>query len=257
MPIASIDSYPANHWADVLLILQEAIEGEGFEANLVSYAEESGIIQQRIVSNLYQNELVICDVSAKNPNVMFELGMRLAFDKPTIVVKDDQTDYSFDTSPIEHLSYPRDLHFHKILAFKEDLKAKINGTYEKSKDPNYSTFLQSFGTFKPQRLDEKPLDIEAVFNYLDEIKQDINRLKAPSTRINVSSRIESHNQRLLSTMLENALIERNWTVDTILNHSPTMGELMNTLRKDPPFSTMHINDFHQMLLTAVRNIPKG
>jgi hypothetical protein len=35
--------------------------------------------------------------------------MRLAFDRPTIIVKDDLTTYSFDTSPIEHLEYPRDL----------------------------------------------------------------------------------------------------------------------------------------------------
>jgi len=32
---------------------------------------------------------------------MFELGLRLAFDKPAIIVKDDNTSYSFDTAPIE------------------------------------------------------------------------------------------------------------------------------------------------------------
>jgi hypothetical protein len=62
---------------------------------------------------------VIGDVSCKNPNVMFELGMRLAFDKPTIIIKDDQTSYSFDISPIQNLEYPRDLRFNKIIDFKE------------------------------------------------------------------------------------------------------------------------------------------
>jgi hypothetical protein len=64
------------------------------------------VTQKRIVQNIYDNEMVICDVSAKNPNVMFELGMRLAFDKPAIIIKDDKTNYSFDTAPIEHLEYP-------------------------------------------------------------------------------------------------------------------------------------------------------
>lgn len=114
MPISSIDTCPAEHWQDVLRILQEAIADAGYEANLVSDADDSGIIQKRIVQNLYDNDIVVCDVSCKNPNVMFELGMRLAFDKPTIIIIDDKTSYSFDTAIIEHLSYPRDLRYGKI-----------------------------------------------------------------------------------------------------------------------------------------------
>jgi hypothetical protein len=53
-------------------------------------------------------------VSGKNPNVMFELGIRLAFDKATIIIKDDKTDYSFDTSVIQHIPYPRDLRHNQI-----------------------------------------------------------------------------------------------------------------------------------------------
>lgn len=80
---------------------------------------------------------------------MFELGMRLAFDKPTIIVKDDKTSYSFDTSPIEHLSYPRDLRFAKIIEFKEELAEKIKATHKRaSEDEQYTTFLKHFGTFK-------------------------------------------------------------------------------------------------------------
>jgi hypothetical protein len=70
-------------------------------------ADDIGVIQKRIVQNLYSSDVIVCDVSGKNPNVMFELGMRLAFDKPTLIVKDDKTDYSFDTGIIEHVPYPR------------------------------------------------------------------------------------------------------------------------------------------------------
>jgi len=104
MPISAIDGCAEAHWADVLEILSEAIEDAGFEPNIVSNAEEVGIIHKRIIQNLYDNPIVVCDVSGKNPNVMFEFGLRLAFDKPTIIVKDDKTAYSFDTSAIEHLA---------------------------------------------------------------------------------------------------------------------------------------------------------
>ena len=97
MPISEIDNCSAEHWVEVQSILRDVIKSADFEPNLVSDADDVGIIQKRIVQNVYSNEIVVCDVSGKNPNVMFELGMRLAFDKPTIIIKDDFTNYSFDT----------------------------------------------------------------------------------------------------------------------------------------------------------------
>src|SRR6218665_2650961 len=132
MPISQIDGCSENHWADVLDIISESIEESGFDANLVSNADEIGVIQKRIIQNLYDNPIVVCDVSGKNPNVMIELSLRLAFDQPTIIIKDDKTSYSFDTSPIEHLEYPRDLRFNKMIEFKEKLTDRIKKTYDKS-----------------------------------------------------------------------------------------------------------------------------
>ena len=156
MPISEIDGCTESHWGDVLEILSESIESAGFEPNLVSNADDVGIIQKRIIQNLYDNPVVVCDVSGKNPNVMFELGLRLAFDKPTVIVKDEKTSYSFDTSAIEHLEYPRDLRFSRIVEFKLKLAEKIKATHEKaSSDPSYTTFLKHFGEFKVAKLEKK------------------------------------------------------------------------------------------------------
>lgn len=72
MPISEIDGCSETHWAEVQDILSDAIEETGFEANLVSNADDVGLIHKRIIQNLYENPLVVCDVSGKNPNVMFE-----------------------------------------------------------------------------------------------------------------------------------------------------------------------------------------
>lgn len=135
MPISPIDGCSEEHWQEIRTILQEALSDTDFAVELVSDSNEIGIIQKRIVQNIHDNDIVICDVSAKNPNVMFELGMRLAFDKPAIIIKDDKTNYSFDTSPIEHLEYPRDLHYPSIQAFKAKLREKVIATHEASKKP--------------------------------------------------------------------------------------------------------------------------
>ena len=133
MPISAIDGCSKEHWIEVKNILSEAIEAAGYKANLVSDADDVGIIQSRIVRNLYDNDIVVCDVSGKNANVMFELGLRLAFDKPTIIVIDDKTNYSFDTAIIEHLGYPRDLSNYEILDFKKKLTNKIQATIKNRK----------------------------------------------------------------------------------------------------------------------------
>ena len=180
MPIASMDGYPESHWTDVKRILASAIKDAGFIARIVSESDDIGVIHQRIVQNLYDNPMIVCDISGRNANVMFELGLRLAFDKPTIIVKDDETKYSFDTSVIEHLTYPKDLRYHSIENFKIELRKKIEKTYATFlEDPSkYSTFLKNFGSFKVPEIDEKVLPMnEYIVEELRSIKGDISQIK--------------------------------------------------------------------------------
>ncbi|CAI3926001.1 hypothetical protein [Commensalibacter papalotli (ex Botero et al. 2024)] len=179
MPISTIDGCHESHWSEVLSILKEVIESSGLKGDVVSYADEVGIIQKRIIDNLYHNPIIICDVSGKNPNVMFELGMRLAFDKPTIIIKDDCTSYSFDTSPIEHLEYPRDLNYIKINAFKERLVGKIKTQLEAiNKKGAYSPFLKHFGEFTVAKLDQKEVSgQDYIVEQLGEISKKIGTLE--------------------------------------------------------------------------------
>lgn len=179
MPISGIDGCTESHWADVLDILTEAIEDAGFESNLVSNADDVGIIHKRIIQNLYDNPIVVCDVSGKNPNVMFELGLRLAFDKPTVIVKDDKTTYSFDTSAIEHLEYPRDLRFTRIVEFKQKLAEKIRATHTRAtSDPTYTTFLKHFGEFTVAKLEKKEISgQEFILEELRAMRTTLRRLE--------------------------------------------------------------------------------
>src|SRR4051794_8773766 len=80
MPISALDDCSTEHWTQVRLFLVEAIqeiEEVKFAAKLVSEEADVGMILRRIVQNVYKADIVVCDVSGKNANVMFELGMRL------------------------------------------------------------------------------------------------------------------------------------------------------------------------------------
>ena len=184
MPISALEDCSTEHWVEVRAIITEAvasIDEPRFKTRLVSDADEVGVIQKRIVQNLHDCDLVICDVSGKNPNVMFELGMRLAFDKPTVIIKDDKTGYSFDTHIIEHLPYPRDLRFSKIIEFKLRLAEKVLATYKAAKDESHSSFLKNFGQFKVVSLNEMEITPDkAVLELLHDIQREIETLRSRS-----------------------------------------------------------------------------
>jgi hypothetical protein len=178
MPISAIENCGEAHWQDVYHIIKAATEAAGFDASMVSNTNEVAFIHNTIVQNLYDNPIVVCDVSCKNPNVMFELGIRLTFDKPTIIIKDDKTPYSFDTSPVEHLEYPRDLRFNRIVEFQSRLTEKLKATYKKaSDDPNYSTFLKHFGEFITPKIDKKEVSgQEYIISRLDRLDEAVRQL---------------------------------------------------------------------------------
>lgn len=186
MPISDCDDCPSSHWLDVKNIIFEAVDKiDEFQTTkkLVSDASESGVIQKAIVDNLYSMDIVVCDLSGKNPNVMLELGMRLAFDKPTVLIKDDKTESSFDSGIIEYIHYPRTLNYLQIQDFTERLADKISGTYKKAiEDPNYSTFLKNFGDFKVVTIDKKEVNsseylLESVNQMRSELADIKNQMK--------------------------------------------------------------------------------
>ncbi|KQS73017.1 hypothetical protein ASG39_04680 [Rhizobium sp. Leaf371] len=159
-------------------MLSEAIQSAGYNARLVSDSDEIQVIHTNIVQNIHDDEIVVCDVSGKNANVMFELGLRLAFDKPVIIVKDNATDYSFDTSPIKHIGYRKDLRFDDVIAFKAKVAAAITSTVKTSKaDPEYSPFLRNFKHITAKKLGNEELtQAEFLNRKIDRIERAIENI---------------------------------------------------------------------------------
>jgi nucleoside 2-deoxyribosyltransferase len=56
----------------------------------------SDVIQRTIVKDLLQADLVLADLSEHNPNVLFELGMRMHEDRPVALVRAKGTRPIFD-----------------------------------------------------------------------------------------------------------------------------------------------------------------
>lgn len=67
----------------------------GFEVATAN-RDGSDVIQATIVNELLDADLVVADLTENNPNVLFELGMRIAEDKPVALIRAKGTPAIFD-----------------------------------------------------------------------------------------------------------------------------------------------------------------
>lgn len=87
---------PKGFFTEVLrsLITPAAVDA-GFSVETAS-RQGSDVIQSTIINDLLEADLVIADLTDHNPNVLFELGLRMAEDKPVALIKATGTGRIFD-----------------------------------------------------------------------------------------------------------------------------------------------------------------
>lgn len=202
MPISDTDEYKMGHWDSVREILDDVVTDfknkyHDIQVNcqIVSEnADHQNIIQKNIVQNIYNSDLVICDVSSKNPNVMFELGIRLAFDKKIILIKDDETGYNFDTSPIKHLEYVKDLSYIEIKNFKELLLNEIVKNY--TSDSEEGGYLKAFSDITVKAINDSEIGgadaLNKIITKIDSLEDKVNnvmRINEKNVQTNIYKRI--------------------------------------------------------------------
>lgn len=97
MPFVERDEeHPAGFFAEVLRsLIAPACEKVGFSCTTAN-RQGSDVIQSTIVNQLLQADLVIADLTEHNPNVLFELGMRMAEDRPVALIRASGTGKIFD-----------------------------------------------------------------------------------------------------------------------------------------------------------------
>lgn len=80
-------------------VLRSLLTPAGISAGFVvetANRQGSDVIQSTIINELLEADLVIADLTDHNPNVLFELGIRMAEDKPVVLVKASDTGRIFD-----------------------------------------------------------------------------------------------------------------------------------------------------------------
>ena len=116
MPISDPDDYDKGHFKKVYEdIFKVACEKSGFNAIRADEVQQTNLIHLDILQKLIDSPMAICDLSNRNPNVLFELGLRQAFDKPTVLVQECGTPKIFDISPLRYTEYRKELKYREVL----------------------------------------------------------------------------------------------------------------------------------------------
>jgi nucleoside 2-deoxyribosyltransferase len=92
--------------------------------------EDSDIIHHTIINQLLHADLVIADLTDHNPNVLLELGIRLAKEKPVVLIKSKDTGAIFDVDNLLRVyTYDQNLWTTTVQADVNALATRIEGTW--------------------------------------------------------------------------------------------------------------------------------
>jgi hypothetical protein len=106
MPMSDTDGYAPGHWDRVYEeLFLPACKAAGFAGDRADSKKSTALTMQDMFGRLHKADMVLCDVSGLRPKVMFELGLRQAFDQPVVLAMDERTIRPFDTSQLRDLVF--------------------------------------------------------------------------------------------------------------------------------------------------------
>lgn len=137
MPIAEIEGYEPEHFSHVYNdIIKPAVDNANYVSVRADEVKQTNLIHLDILKKLIEAPMAICDLSTRNPNVLFELGIRQAFDKPVVLIQEKGTPKIFDIVPLRYLEYCKEMRYHEVLETQKQLTESIIATKNAVGDVN-------------------------------------------------------------------------------------------------------------------------
>jgi hypothetical protein len=137
-------------------IYQFGIKGSCEDVDVYCERVDEQIYQERILDRIYNQiakaDLIIADMTGKNPNVFYEIGYAHALNKPTILLTQNSDDIPFD---FKH--FPLIIYNNQISIIKEELTKRLIW-FKENKDATLKSFQSGLEIY----VDDKNLLSEEV-----------------------------------------------------------------------------------------------
>lgn len=216
MPISDQDGYPEGHFTK---IYEQIIFPSIMEAGYEPYRVDSNLLSHNIMLDIFmaiqECPMAVCDLSSRNPNVLYELGLRQAYDKPVVLIKDEKTPKIFDVSGLNTHEYNSQRLYENVLDAKEKIIKAIKET--KKRGGNNHSIVKLLDTAKAIKekkdISEEDKDDLRMAVILEKISELQNSVESRSAVI-MSPNGLNNRIRMLDSMIEKAYKSNDFDDET-------------------------------------------
>ncbi|MDM1043946.1 hypothetical protein HX004_03685 [Myroides sp. 1354] len=236
MPISDQEGYEKSHFKRVYEhLIKPAVIKAGLTPVRADDEYKTNNIVLDIIRKIIESDHVICDLSAKNANVFYELGMRQAFDKSITLIKDNKTPRVFDVSGIRTIDYDENLRIDNVqIKIDEIANSIIQTLIHHNSDSIENSIIKQLGikAAKPAEITEISPDTQLILDSLSNLNKQIQIQE--SIRENTSSKI------IFKILSDKAVIINGTRIDVggyVMRNTERVGEI---LRLDPKNQVIYI-----------------
>jgi hypothetical protein len=192
MPISDQEGYEKGHFTRVYKhLIIPACKSAGFIPIRADDEVKTNHIVIDIIKKILESDIVLCDLSAKNPNVMYELGIRQAFNKKTVLIKDNKTSRIFDIQGLRTIDYDENLRIDEVQTKIESISKTLKETTESKKD-DINSLIQLL-SIKPAVLPENyeiSKESNLVLSALNDISKRLAKIEGDENPSSFNRKLE-------------------------------------------------------------------
>jgi hypothetical protein len=262
MPIADPDGYDKGHFKKVYEdLFKVACDKSGFHAIRADEVQQTNLIHLDILQKLIDSPMAICDLSNRNPNVLFELGLRQAFDKPTVLVQECGTPKIFDISPLRYTEYRKELKYREVLEDQESIAEALKATKKATDNgEGINSIINLLSLSSPASLkdvtdNDSAKMLQIVMSEMNELRTDFRRTLR---RIDEKEMHQSDIVNRFEMEFEKSKMELRKMHEYVMGGAPTelIKELYDRIQNrlirliDRPISTSRKEQAKDMLMEA-------
>jgi hypothetical protein len=244
MPISDSDGYEAGHFARVYEdIFCPACNMAGYIPIRADQVRETNMIHLDVLQRLLDSPMVLCDLSSRNPNVLFELGLRQAFDKPVVLVQEVGTPRIFDIAPLRYAEYRRARIYNQVLEDQQTIAEAIKATRDAyGKGGGINSIVRILTLTRPAALSEvqeasNDPALQIIRAELSELRNEIRRYMMPQRSVQEDDLWIVERNRFFSRMKD---------FDRKLGTIEASGEVDSKLRRE-------LDNFISLVLSSINS----
>ncbi len=186
-PIGNAEDPIRRHIDGIINAAIKPVLEDSYSINVAHEMNYIGSINKQIIEEIFYSDLVIANLTNRNPNVMYELALRHCLGKPVIQIMEKGTILPFDIGTERTIEYQNDSQ--GVLELREEINKYIkNINFDDNRQGPIYDVLKSI---KYEDNIFKEIDNQAIVNLdTDVLKYLLNRIDTIDSKMNRSLLME-------------------------------------------------------------------